>query len=258
MFCKNCGSEIFEGDNFCKSCGASTKAARVDESEAKSLEKKVWYRVLKVFYIFSYAYLLTLSFVTLYDDISSNIEDSQIVQIQQKIQLRLPDGRIVKGIPEGTTEEQVLNKLIERGILSADKKPLFDEAIRRGLIRYENEQLPDGFVIDEPNQNDSYQITSQYSDVPEGFEVIYAPEQSKSKMKPWERFGDKKRQEWSATKVFVKPFLQFLETLIIGFLTLELARAALLYVILNQKPDNIIFRYAVNFLKKIRSIICKG
>ncbi len=230
MFCKNCGNEIFEEDNFCKSCGSSTKAVKRSENEAKSLEKKVWYRILKIFYIFSYAYLLTLGFVTLYDDISSNLEDSQIAQIEQKLQLRLPDGRIIKDIPEGTTEEQVLNKLVERGVLSADKKPLFDEAIRRGLIK----------------------LTSQYSDVPEGFEVIYVPEQPKSKMKPWERFGDKKRQEWSVTKVFVKPFLQFLQTLIIGFLAIELVRAVLRYVIMNQKPDNIIFRYVVNFPKKIR------
>ena len=245
MFCQKCGKEIKDDiPNFCPACGEKISNQiegkepmyKAENAPSQSLEKKVWYRVLKIFYIFSYICLLTLGFVTLYDDISSNLANSQIVQIQRKLQLRLPDGRIIAGIPEGITEEQVLNKLIERGILSADKKPLFDEAIRRGLIKYENEAnygLPDGFVLDEQ----SYQ------------------EQSKSEMKPWERFGDKSRQGRSVIKVFVKPFLQFLLTLFIGFLAIELIRTTLRYVILGEKTDNPVFLWVLKFFSKLRNLL---
>ena len=258
MFCQKCGKEI-KGDvpNFCPSCGEKISNQiegkdpmyNTENNPRQSLEKKVWYRVLKIFYIFSYVYLLTLGFVTLYDDISSNLEDSQIAQIEQKLPIRefrakypeyndlsdkeLADSLYSKGYDaqkinaarsEGYSDGEIINFLEKK---FAPKPMSMGEA---ALITTTSYGLPDGFVLDEQH----YQG------------------QPKSKMKPWERFGDKKRQEWSVTKVFVKPFLQFLQTLVIGFLAIELVRAVLRYVILNQKPDNIIFRYVVNFPKKIR------
>lgn len=57
MFCQNCGHTIENENNFCQNCGASGSSKKpekvVDSHSSKHLilEKKAWFRTLKVFYI---------------------------------------------------------------------------------------------------------------------------------------------------------------------------------------------------------------
>ena len=58
IFCHKCGSNLDQGDDFCSSCGTkispSSTHKNVDSHKSlkrEDLEKKPWYRGLKVFYI---------------------------------------------------------------------------------------------------------------------------------------------------------------------------------------------------------------
>jgi hypothetical protein len=57
MFCENCGQKIEKENSFCQNCGSSAvhkKSEQINEissSKHINLEKKAWYRTLKVFYI---------------------------------------------------------------------------------------------------------------------------------------------------------------------------------------------------------------
>lgn len=85
MFCNNCGSNISEEDNFCNSCGASLKTLKNQKSDVeKPLEKKVWYRILKVFYIFFYLCLFGGIIGTLYFGIFG--DDSFLDSISEAFQ----------------------------------------------------------------------------------------------------------------------------------------------------------------------------
>jgi hypothetical protein len=57
MFCENCGNKIDKENSFCQNCGSSSvhkKPEQINEQNSTkhtNLEKKAWYRTLKVFYI---------------------------------------------------------------------------------------------------------------------------------------------------------------------------------------------------------------
>ena len=58
MFCHKCGKHLAEGDKFCQFCGTKIEgeiskkiAAEPAELKRKDLEKKAWFRALKVLYI---------------------------------------------------------------------------------------------------------------------------------------------------------------------------------------------------------------
>jgi hypothetical protein len=81
MFCQKCGKEIKDDvPNFCPSCGEKISNQIVGKEPmynpenvpSKSLEKKIWYRVLKVFYIFFYLCLFGGIIGALYFGISGD------------------------------------------------------------------------------------------------------------------------------------------------------------------------------------------
>lgn len=57
MFCENCGHKIKDENNFCQNCGTSATNKTIEKtkdfssSKHLNLEKKAWFRTLKVFYI---------------------------------------------------------------------------------------------------------------------------------------------------------------------------------------------------------------
>jgi hypothetical protein len=54
---------------------------------------------------------------------------------------------------------------------------------------------------------------------------------------------------------FLGSVLDAIQALVMGYLLLELVRAALRYVVLGKKPDNPIFIWVLNLLKKARDLL---
>lgn len=93
MFCQKCGKEIKDDiPNFCPACGerisnqieGKEPMYSPENATRKSLEKKAWYRVLKVLYIFFYLCLFGGIIGTLYFGIFG--DDSFLFSVLESIQ----------------------------------------------------------------------------------------------------------------------------------------------------------------------------
>lgn len=77
----------------------------------KELNRKIWYRIIKVVYILFLLFLLFLWTIIIYDSIKYNIK---INEIEYKTLSKEKISEILKNAPESTTDKEIIDWLIKR------------------------------------------------------------------------------------------------------------------------------------------------